>query len=74
MGRRVCTEPQCLYSRVIPLLPLWAVGSVESLSVCTSVHFTYFLLTYLLTYSMVQSPYWEAKWFAASQEIPSIFT
>ena len=29
------------------------------------------LLTYLLTYSMVQSP-WEANWFAASQEIPCI--
>jgi len=26
----------------------------------------------LLTYSMVQSPSWEANWFAASQEIPSI--
>jgi len=29
-------------------------------------------LTYLLTYSMVQSPSWEANWFAASQEIPRI--
>ena len=28
---------------------------------------------YLLTYSMVQSPSWEANWFAASQEIPRIF-
>ena len=27
------------------------------------------LLTYLLTYSMLQSPSWEANWFAASQEI-----
>ena len=27
---------------------------------------------YLLTYSMVQSPSWEANWFAASQEIPRI--
>jgi len=26
----------------------------------------------LLTYSMVQSPSWEANWFAASQEIPLI--
>ena len=31
-------------------------------------HFYY----YLLTYSMVQSPSWEANWFAASQEIPRI--
>ena len=32
------------------------------------------LLTYLylLTYSMVQSPSWEANWFAVSQEIPRI--
>jgi len=28
--------------------------------------------TYLLTYSMLQSPSWEANWFAASQEIPCI--
>ena len=28
--------------------------------------------TYLLTYSMVQSPSWEANWFEASQEIPRI--
>jgi len=27
---------------------------------------------YLLTHSMVQSPSWEANWFAASQEIPCI--
>ena len=27
---------------------------------------------YLLTYSMVQSPSWEANWFRASQEIPRI--
>ena len=27
---------------------------------------------YLLTYSMVQSPSWEANWFAASQDIPRI--
>jgi len=26
----------------------------------------------ILTYSMVQSPSWEAKWFAASQEVPRI--
>ena len=28
--------------------------------------------TYLLTYSTVQRPSWEANWFAASQKIPSI--
>ena len=34
--------------------------------------FSRHILTYLLTHSMVQSPYWEANWFAASQEIPRI--
>ena len=28
--------------RAIPLLPLWAVRPVQSLSVCTRVHFTFF--------------------------------
>ena len=35
MGRTACTQPQCLYSRAIPLLPLWAVRPVQSLSACT---------------------------------------
>ena len=30
------------------------------------------ITTYLLTYSMMQSPSWEANWFAASQKIPRI--
>ena len=29
-------------SRAIPLLPLWAVRPVQSLSACTRVHFTFF--------------------------------
>jgi len=33
-------------SRAIPLLPLWAVRPVQSLSACTTVHFT-FLCTYI---------------------------
>jgi hypothetical protein len=40
MGCTASTEPQCLYSRAIPLLPLWAVRPVQSLSACTRVHFT----------------------------------
>jgi len=35
MCRTACTEPQCLYSRAKPLLPLCAVRPVQSLSVCT---------------------------------------
>ena len=34
--------------------------------------YTTWNITYLLTYSMVQRPSWEANWFAASQEIPRI--
>jgi hypothetical protein len=34
MGRTACTEPQCLYSRTLPLLPLWAVRTVECCSAC----------------------------------------
>ena len=41
MGRTACTGPQCLYSTAIPLLPLWAVRSVQSLSACTRVRFTF---------------------------------
>ena len=35
MDRTVCTECQCLYSTAIPLLPLWGVRPVQSLSACT---------------------------------------
>jgi hypothetical protein len=34
-----CTLP---YSRAIPLLPLWAVRPVQSLSACRRVHFTFY--------------------------------
>ena len=37
-----------------------------------SAQITKFLITYLLTHSMVQSPSWEVNWFAASREIPRI--
>ena len=35
MGHMACTEPQCLYSTAIPLLPVWAIWPVQSLSSCT---------------------------------------
>jgi hypothetical protein len=44
MGRTACTEPQCRYSRAIPLLPLWAVRPVQCLSAGTRVTFTFFYL------------------------------
>ena len=35
MDRTACTDPQCLYSRAIPLLPLWTVRPVQILRACT---------------------------------------
>jgi len=35
IGRTASTEPPCLYSIAIPLLPLWAVRPLQSLSACT---------------------------------------
>jgi hypothetical protein len=49
-GRGVMLTPYPLLvpwswkSRAIPLLPLWAVRPVQSLSACTRVHFTFFIL------------------------------
>jgi hypothetical protein len=45
MARTACTEPQCLYSRAIPVLPLWAVRPVQSLSACKRVNFTFIYFT-----------------------------
>jgi len=35
IGRTACTEPQCLYSTAITVLPLWAVRPAKFLSACT---------------------------------------
>jgi len=43
-----CTLP-LPYSRAIPLLPLWTVRPVQSLSACTRVHFTFTCDIYLTT-------------------------
>jgi len=40
IGRTACTQPQCLYSIAIPLLPLLAVRTVQSLSACTQKSYT----------------------------------
>ena len=40
-------------SRAIPLLPLWAVRPVQSLSACTRVHFTFFYLQGKYVYKAV---------------------
>ena len=41
MDHTACTEPQCMYSTAKPLLPLWAVRPVQSLSACTRGTFTF---------------------------------
>jgi len=49
-GRGVTLTPHHLLvqwsrkGRTIPVLPLWAVRPVKSLSACTRVHFTFYLL------------------------------
>jgi len=81
--RKQCKECEflnycCACLQILRILPcverntgsLWIKHSVIRL-VKTEAWDTYFY-TYLLTYSMVQSPSWEANWFAASQEIPRI--
>jgi len=50
-GRGVMLTPHSLLvpwsrkSRAIPLLPLWAVRPVQSLSACTRMHFTFLPMT-----------------------------
>ena len=69
---------RCTLPLPITLLPLWAVRPVQSHSDCKRVNFiftfttTTIITSYLLTYSMVQSPCSEANWFATSQEFPRI--
>ena len=51
MGNTACTELQFLYNGAplplpIPLLPLWAVQPVQSLSACTTVHLYLYLYLY----------------------------
>ena len=55
------------------VLPLWHDGGEMFCKVFETQKGDQFLgQSYLLTYSMVQSPSWEANWFAANQEIPRI--
>jgi len=55
-GRGVTLFPQPLLvpwswnSRVIPVLPLWAVRPVQSLSACTRVHFTFTFTPYYVLF------------------------
>jgi len=61
IGRTACTEPQCLLSRTISLLPLCAVRSVQSLSACTVELYLY-------------SPYWPYGLYRASLPVRYRYT
>jgi hypothetical protein len=61
MDRTACTEPQCLYSTAIPLLPLWTVRPVHSLSACTVQLHLY-------------SPYWPYSLYRASVPVHYSYT
>ena len=50
---------RCTLPSPIPLLPLWAVRPVQSLNVCTTVHFTF---TYTSTPTMDRTTCTEPKW------------
>jgi hypothetical protein len=63
MDRTACTEPQCLYSTAIPLLPVWTVQPVQG---CTlpllspsphSITFLCFLSHPPLPFATFSSPY-----------------
>jgi len=68
-------EHHLLYEQLSQNKNLSNVNSLMIISV-TRMHYKPLTLNsiyyLLLTYSMVQSPSWEANWFAASQEIPHI--
>jgi len=34
MGRKACTEPQCLYNKGLTLIPLWGLHSFQCLRAC----------------------------------------
>jgi hypothetical protein len=61
MVRTACTEPQYLYSTATPLVPLWAVLPVQSLSACTVQLYLY-------------SPYWPYCLYRASVPVQYNYT
>jgi hypothetical protein len=58
-------QSKFLIKLTLQLQQLWSFGSaLKQTLIPNCIH--------LLTYSMEQSPSWEANWFAASQEIPRV--
>ena len=80
--RNVCAEfLHCInVSYVLPKLRLIhfyyrqrLLHLTQYLITCVLVIRRNLVFTYLLTHSMMQSPTWEANWFAAGQEIPRFY-
>jgi len=68
----ICKGARCVVLTTFPpscadCLEFWEPQPPGTLRACPGRH-----RDYLPTYSMVQSPSWEANWFATSQEIPRI--
>jgi len=61
IGHTASTEPQCLYSTPIPLLPLLAILPIQSLSACTVQLYLY-------------SPYWPYSLYRASVPVQYSYT
>ena len=67
-----CEGPHLNFQWLAELLTSWTILLQELTVVYLLWFYTFCRIRGLLTYSMVQSPSWEANWFAASQEIPHI--
>ena len=61
-----------IWYKFVQIINMFRILFVFTDSVVTAVAQWLRCCAYLLTYSMVPSPSWEANWFAASQEIPRI--
>ena len=69
MGCAACKDPQCLYSTEIPLLSLWAVRTLQSLSACTVQLYLYspygpyglYRASVPVQYSYTSTPVWPVR-------------
>jgi hypothetical protein len=61
IGLTACTDPHCLYSTAIPLLPIWAVQAVQNLNACTVQLYLYF-------------PYWPYSLYRAAEPVQYSYT
>ena len=62
----------CISYHELKVILLYRFSSLKLSALLNQISLPTYILTYLLTYSMQQSPSWEANRFSASQEIPHI--